>query len=218
MKQMKKILLSALMLTGIMATSCTDYQDEINALDSRVTKLENLVNEINTNLKALQDLAKAMEDGDFITNITKTTDGYVINFKKNEPVYIIDGKDGKDAQAHDISIAQDPTTGEWYWILNGDWLLVDGQKIRANGKDGKDGKDAIAPQVRINPDTGLWELSTDGGFTWIPTGTPAIAKGKDGKDGNQFIKSVQYYASGEEEYLIITLMSGQEIRIPVEKK
>ena len=215
---MKKILLSALMLTGIMATSCTDYQDEINALDSRVTKLENLANEINTNLKALQDLAKAIEDGDYITNITKTTDGYVINFKKNEPVYIIDGKDGKDAQAPDISIAQDPTTGEWYWVLNGDWLLVDGQKIRANGKDGKDGKDAIAPQVRINPDTGLWELSTDGGYTWIPTGTPAIAKGKDGKDGNQFIKSVMYYADEKGEYLVITLMSGQELKIPVEKK
>lgn len=218
MKQMKKILLSALMLTGIMATSCTDYQDEINALDSRVTKLENLANEINTNLKALQDLAKAIGDGDYITNITKTTDGYVINFKKNDPVYIIDGVDGKDAQAPDISIAQDPTTGEWYWVLNGDWLLVDGQKIRANGKDGKDGKDAIAPQVRINPDTGMWELSTDGGYTWIPTGTPAIAKGKDGKDGNQFIKSVMYYADGEGEYLVITLMSGQELKIPVEKK
>lgn len=217
MKQMKNFLLSALLLTGGMAvTSCTDYQDEINALDYRVTKLEELVDEINNNLKALQNLAKAVEEGDYITDVTKTTDGYVINFKKNDPVYIIDGVDGN---APEIGIAPDPVTGEWCWVLNGDWLLTpDGQKVRANGKDGKDGKNAIAPQVRINPETGLWEISIDGGTNWIPTGTPAVIKGKDGKDGNQFIKSVQYFASGEEEYLIITLMSGQEIRIPVDKK
>lgn len=217
---MKNFLLTALLLTGGMAvTSCTDYQDEIDALDYRVTKLEELVNAINTDLKALSELAKAIEEGDYITDITKTTDGYVINFKKNDPVYIIDGVDGKDAQAPDISIGQDPVTGEWYWILNGDWLLTpDGQKIRANGKDGKDGKDAIAPQVRINPETGLWEISIDGGFSWLPTGTPAVINGKDGKDGNQFIKSVQYFADDDGEYLIITLLSGQPLYIPVDKK
>jgi hypothetical protein len=67
--------------------------------------------------------------------------------------------------------------------------------IPANGKDGKDGK-AVAPKVRINPTTLIWEISYDDGQTWVSTGTKAVGKdgtdGKDGKDGDVVIKSVQF--------------------------
>ena len=31
----------------------------------------------------------------------------------------------------------------YYWTLDGEWLIVDGKKVRANGKDGVDGTNGI---------------------------------------------------------------------------
>ena len=82
MKTIKNILLiAALLTTGLMNTSCTDYQDEIDALDYRVTVLEELVKRVNTNLEALSVIVSAMEDGDYITNVRETEYGYLINFE-----------------------------------------------------------------------------------------------------------------------------------------
>ena len=48
MKAIKSILLTAiLVLLAPAFTACTDYQDEIDALDNRVTVLENLVKQMN---------------------------------------------------------------------------------------------------------------------------------------------------------------------------
>lgn len=220
MKQLKNIMLAAMLLMGgAFTTSCTDYQDEIDALEYRVTVLENLVKKVNTDLDALRVIADVLENGDYITDVRETEDGYLINFHNFGPINIIDGKDGldgKDAQAPNITIAQDPNDGEWYWVLNGEWLTVDGKKIRVNGKDGKD---AISPQVRINPETGIWEISADGGQTWISTGTSATGNdgkdGVDGKDGNQFFESVTYEVTSEGEFMVITTKSGQKFRIPI---
>ena len=190
MKRIKKILLSALMLTGILATSCTDYQDEINALDYRVTKLEELVTSININLKALE-----------------------LFIQRNIPELY--GLDGKDAQAPDIRVAKDPITGEWYWILNGDWLTVDGERIRVNGKDGKDGKDAISPKVRINSNTGNWDISYDDGLSWISTGTYARGNdGKDGKDGNIFLVSISKKSTPDGTFIVIETKWGDIYYVP----
>jgi hypothetical protein len=237
MKTIKTLLLVGItpfLLSAL--TSCTDYQDEIDGLDGRVTYLESLVKELQSNIDALSAIVKAMNDGDFITDVKPTLDGrgYTINFKKYGIVTIIDGKDGedgKDAAAPNIGVRQDPLTGDWCWTLNGDWLLVNGSKIRANGKDGadgkdgqdgqdgKDGKDAVSPQVRINPTTGMWEVSPDGGLTWISTGTKATGNngsdGKDGKDGNQFFEKVTYEVTSEGEFMVVITKSGQTFRIPI---
>lgn len=227
-----------LLTAGTMTTSCTDYQDEIDALDYRVTVLESLVKQVNNNLEVMMITVNAMENGDFITAVRETDDGYLLNFNQAGPIHIIDGRDGrdgKDAQAPDISVEQDPTDGEWYWVINGEWLLVGGEKIRANGHDGRDGtdgKDAVSPQVRINPETGIWEISADGGKTWTSTGTSATgAPGRDGKDGkdgedgkngengrdgNQFFMTVNYTIDTDlTEYMIITTRSGQTFKIPI---
>ena len=222
---MKKILFAAMLLMGGITTSCTDYQDEIDALDYRVTVLENLVSRLNTDMKSMQVIVQAMEEGDYITNVRQTENGYIVNFHKAGPVEIldgVDGQDGKDAQAPDISIAQDPTDNQWYWKLNGEWLTANGQRIRANGHDGTDGKDATSPKVRINPETGIWDISVDGGITWISTGTSATGRdgkdgenGKDGKNGNQFFRSVTYEVNSDGEFMVIVTNSGQTFRIPI---
>lgn len=206
MKRIQKILLAAMItLVAPAFTACTDYQDEIDALDYRITVLENLVKRWNADLESMQVIVNAMEDGDYITNVTESSQGYIITFNESGAIIIkdgkdgIDGKDGKDAQTPDISVKQGED-GYWYWTLNGEFITnSEGDIVRANGKDGqdgkdgkdgengkdgqngKDGKDAVSPQVRINEESGIWEISIDNGVTWISTGT--FATGKDGKDG-----------------------------------
>ena len=187
MKTLKKFLLLAMIpvMAGTV-TSCTDYQDEINALDYRVTELEKLAKKMNSQLEALQIIADALENADYITNVTPNSEGYIITFKKAGAVLIRNGKDGLDgldAEVPDISIKEGPD-GYFYWTLNGEFVVTpDGSLVRANGKDGKDGQDgvAVAPMIRINETTYYWEVSYDGGITW--TTTNIYSKGKDGADG-----------------------------------
>lgn len=52
---------------------------------------------------------------------------------------------------------------------------------------GEDGKDGVTPQLRINEQTNMWEVSYDQGKTWTSLNVPATGdkgdKGEPGKDG-----------------------------------
>ena len=73
MKKIYQILCAALLVAGAATNiSCTDYQDEIDALDYRVTVLENLVKKINNNIEAMQVTVTAMQNGDYITGVRDT--------------------------------------------------------------------------------------------------------------------------------------------------
>ena len=192
---MKKfVLLLVVILMGISLQSCeyddTELWNEIGKVNDRVTALEDAVKKANTEISALQTIVNALQNNVYVTNVETTKDGYIIKFSDGTEALISNGKDGINAPV--VSVRQD-SDGNYYWTLDGEWLLVDGKKIRANGidgingekgedgEDGEDGKDAITPQVRINPTTKEWEISTDGGQTWTSTGV--VAEGKDGKDG-----------------------------------
>lgn len=231
-----------LFLLGGLHTSCTDYQDEIDALDYRVKVLEDLVDRVNTDIEAMEVIVGALEDADYITGVKETPDGYLVNFAKAGPIEIKngrDGKDGKDAEVPDIDVVKG-ADGNLYWVIDGEPLTSDGTKngqmIRVNGKDGvdgkdgidgKDGQDAVSPQLRINPDTGMWEVSPDGGETWNSTGTSSKGKdglngkdgvdGQNGQDGNQFFIRVNYEVTDSGEYMTVTTKSGQTFRIPIYK-
>ena len=222
MKTIKTFLLAgmtAILLTT--PTSCTDYHYQIDALDVRVTYLESLVDIVNSDLASLKTIADALKNADYITNITQNAAGdWVINFYKHGPIVI---HNGKDATMPNIAVEQDPTDGNYYWKLNGDWLTgPDGQRVKANGKDGKDGangengkdgKDGISPQVRIVD--GQWEVSTDGGATWIKTGT--LVQGKDGENGKNAntIVDVRTYWTEDGGYVEFITDSGS-FRVPLQ--
>ena len=237
MKTIKTFLLAGLAAVLLTTpTSCTDYQDEIDALDGRVAYLESLVDKVNDNLTALQKIVNTITNSGYITGITETSDGCIINVEwiKQGPdgkltttseSFIVrngkKGKDGEDATMPNITVEQDPTDGNYYWKLNGDWLTgPDGQRVKANGKDGKDGvdgtsgKDGITPQVRIID--GYWEVSTDGGKTWTKTGTPAQGNdgndGKDGKDASPIVKVVTHWNEGFVEFLYA---DGSGFKVPL---
>lgn len=158
---MKKIL-CFLFAVSILSGCGDDYDDSaltgrVDDLENRVTKLEELCKQMNTNISSLQALVNALQDNDYITGVTPITKdgetiGYTISFAKSAPITIYHGEDGKDGQdgkpgedGNDgltpiIGVKQD-TDGVYYWTLNGDWLTDDsGNKIQAEGRDGADGK------------------------------------------------------------------------------
>ena len=103
MKAIKTILLTAILtLMAPAFTACTDYQDEIDALDYRVTKLEDLVKKMNLDLESMRAIAEVMETNDYITNVTENSEGYIITFNKAGAIVIKDGKVTEEGSRDDV--------------------------------------------------------------------------------------------------------------------
>lgn len=151
--------------------------------------LQRLCNETNTNLSALQTIVKALQNNDYITSVDPLTEngkvvGYTIKFAKSNPIVIYNGKDGADGVDGNtpvIGVKKD-TDGIYYWTLDGEFIVVDGQKIKAQGTDGNngaDGSDGVTPKLEIRE--GYWWISYDNGTNWTQLGK---ATGEDGKDAD----------------------------------
>lgn len=214
---MKRFLHSAVIfLMAVAVNSCsmyddTDLRNQLENFDDRLSKLEKTVEDINSDIDALQQIVTALQKNVTIDKVETNADGYVIHFSDGTTAKISNGKDGANAPV--ISVRQDEEDGLWYWTIDGEWLIVDGQRIKAQGTDGNDGKDAVAPQIRINPDTRMWEISTDGGNSWESTGV--VAEGQDGTPGSTsggLITEVDY--TSDSYNVIFTLNDGTKISVP----
>ena len=70
--------------------------------------------------------------------------------------------------------------------------LSTGRAFTFENIKGADGKDGISPKIRINAETGLWEISEDGGENWTATTVSALGtKGEKGDRGEQGTQGVQ---------------------------
>lgn len=169
--------------------------------------LQRLCNETNTNLSSLQAIVTALQNNDYITSVDPLTEdgkiiGYTIKFAKSNPIVIYNGKDGADGNTPVIGVKED-TDGIYYWTLNGEFIVVDGQKIKAQGADGSDGTDGTTPKLEIRE--GYWWISYNNGDSWEQLGK---ATGEDGKDGES-IKITQ-----DENNVYFELADGSIITIP----
>ena len=201
---MKKLL--SLVFCGLLLFGCSDKYDDsalrndLNDLENRVTKLEELCKQMNTNISSLQKIVDALQDNLSISKVEQISDGYIIYFSDGSTATI---KNGKDSGTIPIIGVKQDTDGIYYWTLDGEWLTDEkGNKVKAQGTDGKDGvdgedgndgangedgvdgtngKDGITPQLKI--ENGRWMLSMDNGKTWTDIGQATGADGKDGKDG-----------------------------------
>ena len=175
--------------------------------------LQRLCNETNTNLSALQTIVTALQNNDYITSVDPLTEngkvvGYTIKFAKSNPIVIYNGKDGADGVDGNtpvIGVKKD-TDGIYYWTLDGEFIVVDGQKIKAQGTDGNngtDGSDGVTPKLEIRE--GYWWISYDNGTNWTQLGK---ATGEDGKDADS-IKITQ-----DENNVYFELADGTVITMP----
>lgn len=194
--------------------------------------LQRLCNETNTNLSALQTIVTALQNNDYITSVDPLTEngkvvGYTIKFAKSNPIVIYNGKDGADGVDGNtpvIGVKKD-ADGVYYWTLDGEFIIVDGQKIKAqgtdgsdgsdgadgnNGQDGTNGKDGVTPKLEIRD--GYWYISYDNGTNWTQLGKATGENGQDGADGKDgdSIKITQ-----DESNVYFELADGTTITMPI---
>ncbi len=246
---MKRFLLSVVLATTLAFTSCqfddsdiwdklNEYGESIRDHEQRISALEELCKQMNTNIEALQALVDVLKKRDYVTNVSEVRSngeviGYTISFANSDTVTIYHGQDGKDGQdgtngkdgyTPQIGVMKD-TDGIYYWTLDGEWLLdAKGNKIKAvgtdgkdgvdgtngtNGQDGKDGADGVKPQLKIEND--YWYVSYDNGATWEQLGK---ATGEDGVNGDSIFKNV----TQDDEYVYFNLADGTMMTLPKHDK
>ena len=231
---MKKLFICLSVISVLLVSCSNDYDDSalwdsVNGLENRVAKLEELCKQMNTNISSLQEIVKALKERESITNVSTLSDGsgYSITFTSGKTITIYHGKNGSDGSdgtngvTPTISVKQDGD-GIYYWTVNGNWLIVDGKKVKAigtdgadgsngnDGSDGTDGKDGITPKFKI--DGGYWYISYDNEQNWERLGKATGDSGLNGEDGDAFFKGVSI-ANG---FVVFTLNDKEstEIKIP----
>lgn len=205
-------ILSLVSVLVLFFTGCQEYDDteikgRVDNLESQVTELRLLVEKINSNLTSLVTAVDALNNQDQIVSVEKLPagNGYTITFKKSGTITIYngekgldgkngtDGLDGKDGKSPVISISQD-SDGKYYWTLDGEWLLVNGQKVPATAE-------VIVPKIKVE----------DGKFLFSTNGTDWVVIGDAGTSGIGLIKNVR---EDVENNSVIIELSDREIVIP----
>ena len=220
---MKRFLFCLMAMVAIVgcteAYDDTDIRTEIDDLKGRVTALEKMCKEMNTNIASLQTIVGALQTNDYITNVSPIvqngkTIGYTISFAKAQPITIYHGTDGKDGQdgqdgadgedgkdssyVPQIGVKQD-VDGVYYWTLDGEWLLDEnGNKVKAvgtDGKDGENGKDGVDGEDGKDGENG--QDGKDG------------VDGEDGQDGADGKDGITPQLKIENDYWYISYDNGQ---------
>lgn len=205
-------ILSLVSVLVLFFTGCQEYDDteikgRVDNLESQVTELRLLVEKINSNLTSLVTAVDALNNQDQIVSVEKLPagNGYTITFKKSGTITIYngekgldgkngtDGSDGKDGKSPVISISQD-SDGKYYWTLDGEWLLVNGQKVPATAE-------VTVPKIKVE----------DGKFLFSTNGTDWVVIGDAGTSGIGLIKNVR---EDVENNSVIIELSDREIVIP----
>ena len=199
---------------------------------------------MNTNISSLQSIMEAIQNNDYITNVTPVMEdgkeiGYTISFKKGNPITIYhgqnghngqDGKPGEDGYTPQIGIKQD-TNGIYYWTLDGEWMTDEnGNKIKAqgidgqNGEDGQDGKPGEDGQDGIPGEDGqdgkdgiTPQFKIEDEYWWVSydDGTTWKKLGQaTGSDATSIFKSV----TKNDKEVIFTLNDDTTIVIPIAQK
>ena len=153
-KYFSVLLMGALAIASTsMVTSCKDYDDDINNLQSQIDQLNKIIEQIKSEITA----------GSVISKVENTSTGVDITLSNGQKYSITNGLNGKDGKDGVNGLDGAPGTA-WTISEDGYWVK-DGVKTeyKALGQDGKDGKDGLNGQDGKDGQDGL--------------------NGQDGKDG-----------------------------------
>ena len=212
-------------VTMALAVACTTQElDSVNErlsdLESRVSALETLTRQMNSNISSLQGIVTAIQTGDYITSINPIasdgkTIGYTITFAKGQPITLYHGKDGADGHTPAVGVKQDDD-GVWYWTIDGQWLLdANGRKVKANGKDG----DSMFKRVTMT-ETEVTFVMADG-QTFVVKRVSALSITFDSADlvvvGTNTTRDIHYTITSEVDDITIEALSSADIKVKVQK-
>lgn len=194
-----------LLMCVVSFSSCyndDDLKNSISGLEDRVGKLESLLQNVQSDITTLKTLTDALSQNKSIASVLENEDGsYTIRFSDQTEVTIRNGEDGEDAPQ--ITVIDDAGDGIYYWGIT----KPDGTKVLlTDGAGNKMPVTAAAPKVRINADTKEWEISTDGGKSWEPTGV--YASGEGSGDTSLFSE-----VSQDDDYAYFTLKDGTVLKV-----
>lgn len=225
---MKRIIITLSVVAAVMSACSKAYDPtqldkEIAELEERAEDLVSLANRINTNIIALQGLSEAVKDNLRITSIEEVKEGdvligYQLTFTDGSDMTVYVGKDGADGndgidgkpgyEGTDGYVGQDGQVpvvgmkefeGKQYWTLNGEFLIVDGNKVPVVAQTG-DQVDGKTPEIKI--EGGVWYYRL-GNNEWIPVTVSAIWG-----NGNIFASVDQ-----DDDYVIFNLADGESIKV-----
>lgn len=208
---MKRLFTYLLLISFVGFSSCS-YDDtslwaKVNNHENRITDLEELCKQMNSNISAMQTIVNALNENNYITSVSPVVEngqtiGYTISFTKSEPITIYHGKDGIDSESPVIGI-KEHSDGIYYWTLNNEWLVdSNGEMVMVEGIDG------ITPIFKIEED--YWHISYDNGTNWTKLGK---AKGEDGRNYCDFFKDI----TEDEDYVYFTLADESVIAVLKDK-
>jgi hypothetical protein len=196
MKQLKFTLWTAIAATILFSLPSCGDRIIIGDTVERVDKQEQYTRELNTAILSIRTLVDAMEMNGSIISVEPFTEddpprnGYIITFSDAgiEPIKIYDGVSG---ETPDIGIYESENI--CYWKVNGKVLLdKDRNPIRVT---------AVTPQLRINGETGTWEVSYDEEATWISLGYGSGIFDSKGLEDHP-------------DYVLVKIAGGVEIKLP----
>ena len=227
---LKKVFVLMLVALTAITSSCKYDDDElwdtVNSLAERISALETLTKQMNSDIAAMQSVISALENKVYVSEVEKLTDGYILHFTDGTTATIkngTNGLNGKDAPV--INVKQE--NGVYYWTITVDgettWLTDDkGNKLPVSGTDGENGtngKNGVTPLLKVDGD-GYWMVSYDNGssYTYVldsyghkvyavgPQG-PAGADGTNGTNGSQGSQG----EPGDSKFLNVEVKDGNVI-------
>lgn len=209
---MKKLLtMLCVAAAALFATSCYDdsaLRESIEEHEQRISALEQLTKEMNTNISSLAQLVETLQKGGGVASVVEIreagevigyavtlTDGSTVTIYGNETSDLLDG-------ASAVIGVKAGADGTYYWTVNGEWMLdEEGNKVAA-ASAADSGASGITPQLKIEDD--FWYVSYDNGKNWEKLGK-AVA------ESSCIFKNV----TKTEEAVIFELVDGTVLTLPL---
>jgi hypothetical protein len=187
-------------LTTMLAVSCyTDIENQLEALERRVSTLNQRAAVANDNIAAFQTLVNKYKSYVYVIGyhpiqVGKEVKGYIINLSDGTSITLNNGV-SKDDPIVGLTLGED---GIYYWIVtvNGvtDFFYDEtGQKVAAS---------VASPIMKIVD--GVWKVSFDNGYVW------KTFDRAQGESGYSYIDKIETRGN----YVYITLVSGQTVNFP----
>ena len=176
----------AILFTACQRTDFDDIRRRQEKMGDDFAAMQRSIQAMNSNITGLQSIVSALQDAKTIKSYTATPTGYLLVMSDGSTITLTNGKDGTNAPVVGTKLDAD---GEYYWTLDGAYIIQGSQKLPVTGKDGANGTNGtngVTPKMRVNS-ANMWEISYDNGSTWAlvldASSNPIIATGPKGDAG-----------------------------------
>lgn len=153
-----------LVLTTI--NSCSKTYDDaplrsrISNVDKRITDIETRLRTYNQEIATLQELLKPGRSVKAMTQATRDGKliGYTLEMSDNKTLFLPIGLAGQTGKGITMGVQQEPSDGKYYWRVDDQWLMNNGERVLAFDVESINGKAGFTPRLDIRD--GAWQVET----------------------------------------------------------